>query len=197
MKFKIASIGFAVCLALLLSVAFTVFSFIKESKRSAELPVLGHVQDFVLKDSTGQEFNSDQLKGKVWIASFFFTTCSDICPVISKNMAGLSRTFEQVGDVVLVSITVNPEQDSPEVLTLYAKRWRGGRRNWHFLTGSRKAITDLVVGSFKVGDIREPIFHSTLLPLVDSNGFIRGYYEGTKQEEVNRLFKDAAHLARR
>ena len=196
MKLKSALIGFIVCLALSLFLAFTVFSFVKESQR-AELPLLGQVQHFTLKDSTGQEFNSDQLKGKVWIASFFFTTCSDICPLISKNMASLNRTFETVENISLISITVNPEQDSPEALALYAKKFKGDKGNWHFLTGPRKAITEVAVNSFKVGDIKEPIFHSAFLPLVDSNGFIRGYYDGTKQEEINRLFKDATHLAHR
>ena len=111
-------------------------------------------------------------------------------------MASLSRTFERVDGITLVSITVNPEQDSPEMLALYARKFKGNG-NWHFLTGSRDAITRLAVESFKVGDIQEPIFHSAFLPLVDSNGFIRGYYDGTKQEEINRLFRDAAHLARR
>ena len=195
MKLKLVLTGFLVCLVLSLAATFTVFSFIKESSRSA-LPVLGRVQDFTLKDSSGRAFRSKELHGKVWIASFFFTTCSGICPSFSKNMASLSRTFERVNDISLVSITVNPEQDSPEALALYARKFKG-KANWHFLTGPREAITQLAVESFKVGDIKEPVFHSALLPLVDSNGLIRGYYDGTKQEEINRLFRDAAHLARR
>ncbi|MBI4436164.1 MAG: SCO family protein [Candidatus Omnitrophica bacterium] len=154
------------------------------------------MQHFILKDSEGREFNSDQLNGKVWIASFFFTTCSGICPLISKNMAALSRTFEQVEDITLVSITVNPDQDSPKALALYAKKF-GDKKNWYFLTGAREDITEVVVVSFKLGDIQEPVFHTAFLPLVDSNGFIRGYYDGTKQEEIDRLLKDAAHLTHR
>ena len=195
MKSKNILVGFTLFLILSLSLTFAVFSFIKESP-SPPLPILGQVQDFILKDATGQRFHSDQLRGKVWIASFFFTTCSDICPVISKNMAALSRSFEKVKGVVLVSITVNPEQDSPQALTLYAKKYRGDRKNWYFLTGSRGAITEVVVDSFKVGDIKEPVFHSVSFPLVDTKGFIRGYYDGTKQEEVDRLLKDAVRLVK-
>ena len=195
MKFKNALIGFIACLILSLSIPFAVYSLIKQSPHP-QLPVLGQVQSFVLKDSAGQEFRSDELHGKVWIANFFFTTCSDICPLLSKNMASLSRAFERVEDITFVSITVNPEQDSPETLALYARKLKGGK-NWHFLTGTRSAITDVAVGSFKMGDIQEPIFHSAFLPLVDSHGFIRGYYDGTKESEMSRLLKDAAHLARR
>ena len=154
------------------------------------------MQGFALKDSTGREFNSGELKGKVWVASFFFATCSDICPRISENMAFLSRTFKEVENITLVSMTVNPEQDSPEVLARYAKNF-GNQKNWHFLTGTRSAITGVAVNSFKLGDIKEPVFHSASLPLVDAQGFIRGYYDGTKEEEVDRLLKDAAHLAHR
>ena len=194
MKFKNVFIGFMVLLALSLSIPFVVYSLTKEPPHS--LPVLGRVQGFALTDSTGRPFHSDELKGKVWVASFFFTTCSDICPRISENMASLSRAFEEVENVTLVSITVNPEQDSPEALARYARTF-GARSNWHFLTGTRSAITEVAVDSFKLGDMKEPIFHSGSLPLVDSQGFIRGYYDGTKEREVDRLLKDAAYLAHR
>ena len=194
MKAKSVLTVFIALLILSLAVAFSVFPFMKGS---TPLPVLGQVQAFTLKDSGGQEFNSDQLRGKVWIASFFFTTCSGVCPMISKNMAFLSRTFERLENIHLVSITVNPEQDSPEVLARYAERYKGDRQNWHFLTGSREAVTDVIVGSFKVGNMKEPVFHTTYFPLVDSRGFIRGYYDGAKDSEISRLLKDAIHLAHR
>ena len=196
MKLKNGLIGFMVCLALSLPLTFAVGSFVKGSP-GPPLPVLGRVQGFNLRDATGQEFNSGQLHGKVWIASFFFTTCSGICPTLSKRMASLSRTFEQVQDVALVSITVNPEQDSPEILARYAEQFKGDRKNWYFLTGSRETITKLAAETFKLGDVKEPVFHSALFPLVDSKGFIRGYYDGTEQKEIDRLIQDAAHLAHR
>lgn len=189
-------LGLTACLALFLAVPFTLFSFIKETK-APPLPLLGEVHPFLLKDSVGQEFHSEKnLRGKVWIAAFFFTTCSDICPVLSKNMASLSRAFEKVEGIHLVSITVNPEQDSPETLTRYAQTFQGNQKNWHFLTGPRETITQVAVGSFKLGDIQEPVFHSGSFPLVDSRGFIRGYYDGTKEKEVNRLFQDAVRLVK-
>jgi len=196
MKLKNVLIGSTACLVLSLAIPLVVFSVMKEPP-SPKLPILGHVQNFSLKDSTGQEFHSEQLKGKTWIASFFFTTCSGICPLISKNMASLTRAFGQREDITLVSITVNPEQDSSETLAFYAKKFKGDQKNWYFLTGTRVDITEVVVGSFKLGDIQEPVFHSALLPLVDANGFIRGYYDGTKREDLDRLLKDATHLTHR
>jgi len=178
---------------LVLSLSFTAFSFKKEFSR-APLPHLGKVQAFTLQDAQGQAFASNSLNGKIWLASFFFTTCGDVCPRMTKNLSALSRTFNQVDGISLVSITVNPEYDSPEVLSRYAQQFKGRHSNWHFLTGSRTAIQEIMTKSFKVGDASEPIFHSTHFPLVDSKGNIRGYYDGTNPKEINQLYKDAVSL---
>ena len=187
---------FIICLislALILSLSFTVYSFIHEISRP-KLPVLAQVYDFSLIDSFGKNFNLSRLRGRVWIADFFFTTCGDICPIMTKNFGKLQRTFEKVKDAALVSITVNPEFDSAQVLSEYAKKQEAKENQWYFLTGSREVIKNLAVKSFKLGSIDEPVFHSSYFSLVDKNGLIRGYYDGTKQEDLNRLFKDTAFL---
>jgi protein SCO1/2 len=167
------------------------YTFQKEMARP-KLPVLGQVQSFELTDQNGNVFPSSSLNRQVWVANFFFTTCSDICPMITKNMAALSRSFEQVPAVKLVSITVNPENDSPDALKKYSEKFEGKKNNWVFLTGDRDKITKLTLESFKVGSVDEPIFHSAKLVLVDSHGLIRGYYEGTQKEDIEKLFKDIA-----
>ena len=182
-----------ISVTLLLFGSFTLYSFQREIQKP-KLPVLGRVQPFSLQDSDGKTFGYDNLNGKVWVANFFFTTCSDICPMMSKNMANLSRSFDLVQNVALVSVTVNPENDSIQALKAYKEKFISGKKNWFFLTGKREEITDLVVNSFKLGSVDEPIFHSPKFTLVDRHGFIRGYYEGTEAEEINKLFKDAALL---
>ena len=183
-----------VILAVILSGLFTVSSFKKEFKQP-RLPVLGQVKPFSLVDSKGQPFYSQQLDNKVWIANFFFTTCADVCPMMSKHMASLSRSFELVPAVTLVSISVNPDYDSPEVLAQYAKKYEACK-NWYFLTGPYEKIKEISVGTFKLGSIEEPIFHSTYFSLVDRHGYIRGFYDGTDQDSINKLFKDVAELLR-
>ena len=180
-------------ISLIFFIYFTYYFFVQEINRP-KLPVLGTVKPFTLSSSENKLFHSDKLRGKVWIADFFFTTCSDICPMMTKHMASLHRTFELERDIDLVSFTVNPENDSPQALNDYAKKFNANTQKWFFLTGSREALTEVALKSFKLGDIKEPIFHSTYFTLVDRYGFIRGYYDGTQQEEVNRLFKDAARL---
>jgi len=183
-----------ICLAIGLFVSYTAYSF-KLVTRSQKLPVLGQVDGFILNDSNGEPFSSDRLKGKVWIADFIFTTCSGICPIMSKHMASLNRSFKLTNGIEFVSISVNPEHDTPDVLRKYIEKLGIETEKWHFLTGSREDIKDLTLNSFKLGSIEEPIFHSAYFPLVDRNGYIRGYYEGTNKLEINRLFKDAAKLS--
>ena len=186
--------------AILCFCTFTVFSFLAEIHKMRRLPVIGQVGDFSLTDANGQTFTSTDLEHKVWVADFFFTTCSDICPMLSKHMAFLSESFKnKSGAIALVSFTVNPEVDSPEVLRNYAKKYPSSSKekaeeNWHFLTGSREAITEIARKGFKLGSIEEPIFHSSSFTLVDRYGFIRGYYDGTTTEGVDKLMKDARKL---
>jgi len=179
-----------------LFIAYTAKTFLKETQKIS-LPIYGQVSNFTLIDSVSEKpFTLRQLEGKVWAANFIFTTCGDICPTMSTNMAALHRSYEAVDDVMLVSISVNPEYDSPEVLRAYAKKYRANPNKWHFLTGERATIKDLSVKSFKLGDIKEPVFHSSRFALVDKHGLIRGYYDGMDKEEVSKLFKAIASLTK-
>jgi len=189
-NWKIISI---VGLAIVLFCMVTIISFIHEIK-NVPLPVFGEVKDFSLTDTENKTISLADLKGKVWVADFIFTTCGHICPIMSKHMASLHRSYLLEEDTAMVSISVNPEFDTPKILNDYAKRYNADTKHWHFLTGSRDAIKDLAVNGFKIGSVEDPVFHSTYFVLVDKTGKIRGYYEGTKIIEVQRLFKDIAFV---
>lgn len=181
--------------AVFCATVFTGTLFYLETQKS-HLPVYGKIRPFTLTDSSGKEFKLADLDEKVWVANFFFTTCSGICPIMGKNMANLYRSYKLEKDVRFVSISVNPDNDTPERLTEYAKRYDADTDQWHFITGPRERLQELAIGSFKLGSVEEPVFHSSSLVLVDRNNQIRGYYDGTSDEGARELFKDLAKVLR-
>lgn len=164
------------------------------------LPSLGTAPEFELVNQDAQPFGSEQLAGKIWIADFIFTTCPGPCPIISTRMSELQRPLEK-SDVHLVSFTVDPEKDTPEVLRAYADKLRKEPLRWDFLTGSRDTIHSLSRDGFKLGlsDGAEedggPV-HTTRFVLVDRRGTIRGYYDAMGVDTVTKLLADTNHLLR-
>ncbi len=172
---------------------FLSFLLIKGGERPS-IPILGSAPDFTLYDTSAEEFSAEELAGKTWVVNFMFTTCGSICPLMSKNIASVYQAYLSQKDVHFVSISVNPEYDSPSVLAEYAKKYRADIKRWHFLTGARSKITDLLNNGFKLGSAEDIAMHSGYFVLVDSKGFIRGYYDGTNQAAIHKLLKDIAIL---
>lgn len=115
------------------------------------LEMYGEVPDFALTDRSGQRVTRGDLLGKVWIANFVYTECTDTCPLQSANMARLQADFAGEPDLRLVSISVDPEHDTPEVLAEYAARFRADPERWLFLTGPKDAIYRLAIEGFRLG----------------------------------------------
>ncbi len=173
------------------------------------LPVLGNVPDFKLTSSERADVGNADLRGKLWVVDFIFTSCPGTCPTMSGQMARLQKAFAERGldDVRSVSISVDPATDSPEVLSEYAKRFGADPQRWVFLTGERAALHALVKDGFKLAVAeRSPeddtdgegiITHSDRFVLVDGTGHLRGYYHGTDPADVDRLLGDieALHAA--
>jgi len=157
------------------------------------------IPSFTLLDETGKPFDSNNLKGKIYITSFFFTRCGTICPKISSQVSRVQDTFHEDPEVKLLSISVDPKFDQPEKLAAYAKRFDANKGQWHFLTGEKKVIYPLVLQGLHVpladaseydAAIKNPdetFIHSERLVLVDKEGIIRGFYDGTDKKEVDRL----------
>ena len=164
--------------------------FIKESKTTSRLPVIGKIPAFSFIDSHGDEINRRNLDGKVWVADFIFTTCTMACPVMTGNMNIIHKEFRNNDDVRIVSISVYPEYDTPEVLTEYATRYDANTDRWHFLTGPEEDVKKLIKNGFKMGDYEDIIFHSERFALVDQKGQIRGYYSGILTDDMKNLKKD-------
>jgi protein SCO1/2 len=160
----------------------------------------GIVPSFQLTNQSGQPFGSPQLAGKIWIANFVYTTCPGPCPMISSRMSELQKPLEKT-DVHLVSFSVDPEKDTPEVLSRYAERLQAEPGRWDFLTGPKSVIYKLSHDGFKLAvsdgsDAQGIPVHSTRMVLVDRHGQIRGYYDATDAEAITKLLADTNHLLR-
>ena len=156
------------------------------------LPVIGSVPAFQLTDQLGRVFDSSALKGHVWVADFIFTNCEGPCPRMSSHMRSLQGKTD--AGVKLISFTVDPARDTPQVLNDYAKKFAADSNHWLLLTGSVETLNMLDQDAFKLGSIGGEIEHSTRFALVDKKGHIRGYYGISDGDPVGKIARDAARL---
>ena len=168
--------------------------------RQRTVSTYGSVPEFQLINQDGKQFGSADLRGKVWIADFIYTTCPGPCPMISSRMSELQKPLEKT-DVRLVSFTVDPAKDTPDVLRTYAERLRAEPGRWDFLTGPQSTIYNLSRNGFKLAvsdgsDAQGIPVHSTRVILVDRHGEIRGYYDAAEVDAVTKIVADTTHLLR-
>ena len=191
----------AFLVAALLAVAAA--TLIQWLRRPDPLPVYGKLPAFSLANRDGRTIRLEDLAGAPWVADFIFTRCPASCPMMSARMARLERDLPRDVDVLLVSISVDPAYDTPEVLERYAKSFQAPER-WLFLTGEREDVRRLSIEGFKLGlDMDpppgmagpEPILHSTRFVLVDGEGQIRGYYEAFDEASTEKLRSDLLRLS--
>ncbi|HEX5716356.1 MAG TPA: SCO family protein [Thermoanaerobaculia bacterium] len=184
--------------ALLVVAAATLLQWLR---RPEPLPVYGKLPAFSLVNRDGRTIRLEDLAGAPWVADFIFTRCPASCPMMSARMARLEGSLPDVG-VLLVSVSVDPAYDTPEVLEHYARKLQAPER-WLFLTGEREDVRRLSIEGFKLGlDMDpppgmagpEPILHSTRFVLVDGEGQIRGYYEAFDEASTEKLRKDLLRL---
>ena len=165
----------------------------------------GSVPEFSLVERTGKTTTLADLRGKIWVADFIYTTCQDTCPLQSAEMTKLQDQWKDQTGLKLVSFSVDPAKDTTEVLSRYAERYQADASCWLFLTGSKEQITRLVQEGFKLsaaslstdGNADGVILHSPRFVLIDKQGQIRGYYDSRDTEALQRLKKDVAALLER
>ncbi len=157
----------------------------------------GHrVGNFSFQNQDGLTISQDQMKGKVSVVEYFFTSCKSICPVMNSQMQRVQRKFFNNDAVQIFSFTVDPITDTVAQMKRYATAHHAHAGQWHFLTGNKSALYQLARRSFFVlkpaeaqnlGDAGNDFIHTNNFVLIDKELRIRGYYDGTNPKEVSRL----------
>ena len=160
------------------------------------------VPDFTLTNCTGEKVARSALLGKIWVANFIFTRCPGPCPLMTQRMRSLQEDLEKESGIYFVSITVDPEYDTSDVLKEYAEHWKADLSNWYFLTGTKEETLELVVKGFLVAASNpddsaasaELIVHGTKFLLVDSRGRVRASYDYADPGLQDHVLKDIGLL---
>lgn len=185
-----------------------------DQEKEKKLPILGEkevkgsdtvyhtIGPFRFVDQDSSMITNETVKGKIYVADFFFTSCRTICPVMKTQMLRVYESVKDDPEVVLISHTIDPEYDTVGLLHDYANRLGVETDKWHFLTGNKDSIYYVAqTGYFATAmeDSDEPggFIHSGAFLLIDKKGRIRGKYDGTSDEDVNKLLKDISVLEKR
>lgn len=161
------------------------------------------VSTFSLIDQSGQPVTSDLVKDKIHIAAFFFTRCGTICPKISTQLSRVQDVFRDQSSIRLLSFSVDPLHDTPAIMQAYAKKYDAITGKWYFLTGDKAQIYTLAQHGYFLpvvdkgldyGKPDETFIHTEKVVLVDKQGYIRGFYDGTDKEDVDRLILETRVL---
>ena len=165
-------------------------------------PSYGKIPDFHLKATDGGPaayLDNKDLLGAPWIASFIFTSCQGPCPVITARLSRMQKDL--AGKASLVSFTVDPDTDTPEILAAYARKFGAEKGLWRFATGDKASLQNLISKGFKLAAVENEgaapatrVTHSTKVVLVDASGFIRRYYDCENPSLSNEILKDLQTL---
>lgn len=182
------------------------FAFLFFPARPKPLPIYGTLPDFALTDQDNHSASLATLRGSVCIADVIFTRCASQCLMMSASMKEIQDAFPAPFPVKLISITTDPAFDTPAVLKKYGARYDAQEGRWFFLTGDKAALHHATFDGLKLAavektpaaqeDANDLFIHSTKLVLIDKEGRIRGYYDGTARKSVAEAISAARELAR-
>ncbi|MCG6929063.1 MAG: SCO family protein [Desulfofustis sp.] len=163
------------------------------------LPVFGTVEiPYTFTDQDGKPINQKMLSGRIYVADFFFTTCPTICPIMKTQMLRIYEAYRDSDQLVLVSHSIDPEHDTVEALHDYGSRLGISAQRWHLVTGIKDEIYDTAkrygLAALEDKNAAGGFIHSGSFSLVDRQGRIRGYYQGTDTHEVDTLIQDIRRL---
>jgi len=152
------------------------------------------ISNFKLINQNGEEITQEFYKNKIYVADFFFTTCQDICPIMTKNMYRLQEELKEDNDILFLSHTVIPDIDTVQQLKKYAVDNKIDESKWNLVTGDKKQIYELARKSYLAVEDAEfgeyDMIHTENFMLIDKKRQIRGFYDGTNDLEIDRLLSD-------
>lgn len=180
-------------------------------RAATPLPVLGSVPDFVLTNHLGQTVTLADLRGSVWVADIIFTRCAGPCPQMTRQMAAVQQALPARSTARLITLTTDPEYDTPPVLKAYAERYGARPERWWFLAGTKAEIARLAIDGLKLVAVEKPpaeradpadlFIHSTIFVVVDKQARLRGVFETVGEEPIfarmkPRILRAVAQLER-
>jgi protein SCO1/2 len=192
-------------------VAFLLFNVSCLKGKQEKLPIFGErevigtdttyhtIANFQFVNQDSAIVTNDTFKGKIYVTDFFFTSCRTICPIMKTQMLRVYENILEDPEVLILSHTIDPEYDTVALLHDFADRLGVKSDKWHFVTGDQEAIFNIAQTSYfstALADDTEPdgLIHSGAFLLIDKERRIRGKYDGTKEDEVNRLMEDIKKL---
>lgn len=196
---------------ILFIVIFVMLAFASCVQKEEKLPIFGErlveggdtvyhkIADFSFVNQDSQIVTNETFRNKIYVADFFFTSCRTICPIMKTQMKRVYDSIKDDPEVLILSHTIDPEYDTVGLLKDFAERLEVTSDKWHFVTGEKDSIYNIAQTSYfatAMEDKSEPdgFIHSGAFLLIDKQGRIRGKYDGTKEDEVNRLLKDIEKL---
>jgi protein SCO1 len=166
-----------------------------------KLPIVSRVQPFRFTNQDGQQMTERNVEGKVYVAEYFFTTCPSICPMLNTNMLKVYEAYKNEPGFMIVSHTVDPDNDNVARLKWYADSLKVNTKQWVFLTGRKDSLYQTARNSYLLDDpqnnlqnISDQFLHTQFFALVDRTGRVRKIYDGLKKQEIEELKKDIKRL---
>ena len=201
---KNKSVIFLLCFFMLLGIAFLGYYYkISHEQKKSTLPIVGndqnhHIAPFSFVNQDGKTITNDDVKGKICVVEYFFTTCKGMCPRMNEDMEKVYKAFRGNKNVLILSHTVDPIKDTVPALKAYSLRFDADPAQWMFLTGSKKQLYDMARYSYLISadddttgiSIDKDFIHDKHYTLVDGYGRVRGFYDGLSPADIGRLIND-------
>jgi len=196
---------FLITFFMLLGIAFLSYYYYTFKQHPKHLTVYGNpghvVRQFSFINQEGQTITEQNLKDKIYVVEYFFTTCEGICPKMNDNMVAVYQTFRNDNDFMILSHTVDPEVDTVAQLKRYAQKYDADPTRWMFLTGNKDSLYKMAIDDYlipiadsTVEKINPTFIHTQKFVLIDKEKKVRGFYDGTDAASVKKLIQDINEL---